>query len=201
MKITNYDQPKISTNHKRVHPSMPEDSFRLVIAGPSGSGKTNTLLHMIYNLLFFDEIWLFAKNLHQDKYQFLLQDFAKRVDPEVGYKVIETPSEIIPLKELAGPPALDHESQKIVIFDDYVCEKNQNEIVNYFINGRHHNCSVIYLSQSFFKVPQKHPGHRITFLHFPIPAKGKQKNFRRSWTYSNGAGKSNRQAVFIFVVR
>ena len=42
---------------------MPEDSFRMVIAGPSGSGKTNTLLHMIYNLLHFDEILLFAKNL------------------------------------------------------------------------------------------------------------------------------------------
>ena len=63
---------------------MPEDSFRLIIAGPSGSGKTDTLLHMIYNLLHFDEILLFANNLHQDKYQFLLNDFATRVDPEVG---------------------------------------------------------------------------------------------------------------------
>ena len=138
---------------------MPEDSFRLVVAGPSGSGKTNTLLHMIYNLLYFDEILLFAKNLHQNKYQFLLRDFAERVDPEVGYKVIETPPEIVPLK------ALDHESQKVVIFDDYVCEKNQNEIVNYFINGRHHNCSVIYLSQSFFKVPKN---IRDTASHFCI---------------------------------
>ena len=45
---------------------MPEGSFRLIIAGPSGSGKTNTLLHMIYNLLYFDGILLFAKNLHQE---------------------------------------------------------------------------------------------------------------------------------------
>ena len=78
---------------------MPEDSFRLVIAGPSGSGKTNTLLHMIYNLLHFDEILLFAKNLHQDKYQFLLNDFAKRINPEAGYQVIVTASDIIPLNE------------------------------------------------------------------------------------------------------
>ena len=78
---------------------MPEDSFRLIIAGPSGSGKTNTLLHMIYHLLHFDKILLFAKNLYQDKYQFLLNDFATRVDPEVGYFVIQTPGEIIPLRE------------------------------------------------------------------------------------------------------
>ena len=99
---------------------MPEDSFQLVIAGPSGSEKTNTLLHMIYNPLHFDEILLFAKILHQDKYQFLLNDFAKRINPEVGYQVIQTPVEIIPLHEaFAG-----NDSQRLVIFDDFVCEKN-----------------------------------------------------------------------------
>ena len=62
--------------------------------------------------------------------------------------MIQTPSQIIPLhKAFQGD-----ESQRLVIFDDFVCEKNQNEIINYFINGRHFNCSVIYLSQSFFKV-------------------------------------------------
>ena len=44
--------------------------------------------------------------------------------------------------------------KKIIIFDDYVCEKNQREIVDYFIQGRHKNCSVIYLSQSFYKTPR-----------------------------------------------
>ena len=75
---------------------MPEDYFRLIIAGPSGSGKTKTL-RVIYNLLYFDEILLFAKNLYQDKYQLILSDFAKRIDPEVGYKVVQTPTKIIPL--------------------------------------------------------------------------------------------------------
>ena len=150
MRIINFDQPRSRTKHERIYLTMPEDSFRLVIAGPSGSGKTNTLLHMIYNVLHFDEILLFAKNLHQDKYQFLLSDFATRIDPVVGYKVIQTPGEIIPLHEACH----GNESQRLVIFDDFVCEKNQNEIINYFINGRHFNCSVIYLSQSFFKVPK-----------------------------------------------
>ena len=50
---------------------------------------------------------------------------------------------------------LDYEdNQKIIIFDDYVCEKNQREIVDYFIQGRHKNCSVIYLSQSVYKTPR-----------------------------------------------
>ena len=28
-------------------------------------------------------------------------------------------------------------NQKAVIFDDYICEKNQNDIINFFIQGRH----------------------------------------------------------------
>ena len=55
---------------------------------------------MLYDLLEFDKIYLFSKNLHQNKYQFLLQDFAERINPKVGYKVIEAPGdEIIPLEE------------------------------------------------------------------------------------------------------
>ena len=50
---------------------------------------------------------------------------------------------------------MDYEdNQKLVIFDDYVCEKNPRQIVDYFIQGRHKNCSVIYLSQSFYKTPR-----------------------------------------------
>ena len=150
---------------------MPEDSFRLVIAGPSGSGKTNTLLHMIYNLLFFDEILLFAKNLHQDKYQFLLQDFAERVDPEVGYKVIETPPEIVPLK------ALDHESQKVVIFDDYVCEKKTKRNCQLFYKRKASQLLSHLSFLKFFQSAKKHQGYSFTFLHFSISPQGKQKNF------------------------
>ena len=57
--------------------------------------------------------------------------------------------EILPITHLPY-----EDNQKIIIFDDYVCEKNQREIVDYFIQGRHKNCSVIYLSQSFYKTPR-----------------------------------------------
>ena len=35
-----------------------------------------------------------------------------------------------------------------------VCEKNRNDIINYFIQGRHKNCCVIYLSKSYYKTPK-----------------------------------------------
>ena len=40
------------------------------------------------------------------------------------------------------------------MFDEYVCEKNQNDIINYFIQGRQKNCCVIYLSKSYYKPPK-----------------------------------------------
>ena len=150
MKIPNYDSDfSATTGYKQGHPSMPADVFRMLICGPSNSGKTNILLHMIYKLLEFDKVYLFSKNLHQNKYQALLRDFAANIDPDVGYEVIEGPwDEIVPLEELPV------DNQKIAVFDDLVCESNQNRIINYFINGRHRNCSVIYLTQTFYKVPK-----------------------------------------------
>ena len=42
---------------------------------------------------------------------------------------------------------MEDRNQKVVTFDDYVCEKNQNDIMNYFIQRRYKNYRVIYLSQ------------------------------------------------------
>ena len=41
---------------------------------PSGSGKTNLLLDLIYRLLYYDKIDLFARNIQQSKYQNLLKN-------------------------------------------------------------------------------------------------------------------------------
>ena len=67
--------------------------------------------------------------------------------------------EIIPTSEM------EDRNQKVVIFDDYVCEKNQNDIKNYFMLGRHKHCNVIYLSQSYYKTPKD---IRINCSHYII---------------------------------
>ena len=51
--------------------------FRMLIIGPSGSGKTNTLLHLIQNLnktTPVDKIYLYAKDLTEAKYEFLINN-------------------------------------------------------------------------------------------------------------------------------
>ena len=150
MEIPNYDSDTKNKKFKQLHSFMPHDTFRMLICRNSGSGKTNLLYHMlIVPLLYYDEIYLYAKNLYQEKYQNLMNKM-NEISRDVGYGYdIMTVSndKIIPISDI------DYEdNQKLVIFDD--CEKNQRQIVDYFIQGRHKNCSVIYLSQSFCKTPR-----------------------------------------------
>ena len=160
MKIPNYDiDDDVAANFTQLYDFMPDRCFRMLICGPSGSGKTNTLMHMIYNLLYFDKIYLYAKNLEQSKYQNLMVEFEPWSE-EAGYDIIEASNDkIIPVKNLNG------DNQKIAIFDDFVCDKNQKPIENYFIQGRHKNCCAIYLSQSYYKTPKD---IRLNCSHFVI---------------------------------
>ena len=150
MEIPNYDVDVKNKKFKQLYSFMPNDTFRMLICGNSGSGKTNLLYHMlIVPLFYYGEIHLYAKNREQEKYQNLMNKM-NEINGKTGFDIITVSNdEIIPINDL------DYDDyQKLVIFDDYVCEKNQRQIVDYFIQGRHKNCSVIYLSQSFYKTPR-----------------------------------------------
>ena len=172
MEIPNYDvKGDKDSNFTQLYPYMPDRCFRMLICAPSGSGKTNLLLHMINKpLLFFDKIYLYAKNLQQNKYQYLLKKF-EPLSKKYGYNIIEASNgEIIPL------PDMDDGNQKLIIFDDYLNTgaKNDREIRNYFTNSRNKNCSCIYLSQSFYNTDKT---IRLNCSHhciFDFPSKNEQ---------------------------
>ena len=74
----------------------------------------------------------------------------RELSQKVGYDILkESNDKIIPVDEMSY-----EDNQKVVIFDDYACEKNPRQLIDYFRQGRHKNCSVIYLSQSFYKTPK-----------------------------------------------
>ena len=111
----------------------------MLVCGPSGSGKTNFLLDMICTLLYYDKMFLCAKNLQQSKYQHLI-DLFEPISKEASYPIIEASNEkIIPLDKMPC------DNQKLVIFDDYLNTgtKNDAEIRNYFTNSKYKNCSCI----------------------------------------------------------
>ena len=163
MEIPNYVKKETTNNFKQLYDFMPDRCFSMLICGKSGCGKTNTVLHMLIKpLIYYDKIYLYSKNLEQEKYA-LLSKTLERI-AEVNKIPIDeifhsSNEEIRPISEM------EDRNKKVVIFDDYVCEKNQNDIINYFIQGRHKNCCVIYPSQSYHKTPKD---IRINCSHYII---------------------------------
>ena len=119
MEIPNYDTNTKNKKFKQLKLYMPNDTFRMLICGSSGSGKTNLLYHMLIEPEFYyDKIYLYAKNLEQEKYQNLMNQM-NEASIEAGYKILEVSNDkIFPVSHLPY-----EDNQKIIIFDDYVCEK------------------------------------------------------------------------------
>ena len=120
--------------------------FRMIIAGNSGSGKTQTLLNILYNMPnTFENIFITTKNKDEPLYNYLEEKLEKK-----GLKITEG------LANLPDLDKLDKETQSLIILDDLVNEpiKQQKQICDYYIRARKKNCSLIYISQSFYAVPK-----------------------------------------------
>ena len=104
--------------------------FRMLIIGPSGSGKTNTLPHLINNLHSIDKIYLYAKDIHEPKYEYLIN---KR--EQAAIKNLNDPNAFI---EYSGDmnDVLDdindynknRDKKVLIVFDDMIAgiEYNKN---------------------------------------------------------------------------
>ena len=136
--LDNAENPNFHLHHLKV-------PFRMCIVAPSGSGKTNFLLNIIH---------LFS----QGKGTFADLAIITRNKDEPLYRFLQSKNDQIQIKEgLENVPQLDKfdkEVNHLVVFDDLVLAKDQRPIENYYIRARKLNCSVIYISQSYFKIPK-----------------------------------------------
>ena len=59
----------------------------------------------------------------------------RELSMNLGYEILHVSNDwVTPVTEM------DYEdNQKLVIFDDYVCDRNQRQLIDYFIQGRHKN--------------------------------------------------------------
>ena len=76
MKTTN------NTNALEKWPFLPDCTYRTLIIGGSGSGKTNAVLNLIKEQDDIDKIYLYAKDLSEPKYEFLIK---KKKDVGIKY--------------------------------------------------------------------------------------------------------------------
>ena len=120
--------------------------FRMCIVAPSGSGKTNFLINLIH---------LFSCG---SKGTFQTMDIITRNKDEPLYKWITSKCEQINIKEgLSNTPPLDKfdkDLNHLVVWDDLVLSKDLSMVENYYIRARKLNVSVIFISQSYFKIPK-----------------------------------------------
>ena len=59
--------------HNENWPYIPNHPYKFLIIGGSESGKTNTLLHLINEQKDIDNIYLYAKDLSEPKYEYLIK--------------------------------------------------------------------------------------------------------------------------------
>ena len=104
---------------------MPNDTFHMLICGNSGSGKTNLLYHMLIEpLLYYDKIYLYAKNLEQEKYQNLINKMNEAGSEEVGYNVMEVRNDaIIPINHLNYEDNQKNSSYLMIMFVKKIRDK------------------------------------------------------------------------------
>lgn len=119
--------------------------FRMLIIGSSGAGKTQTLLNVIHNMGdTFNDIYIITKNKNEPLYEYLEDKLGKH-----GLSVVEGINDAPDLDK-----DINKEDQTLIIMDDLVLERNQRTLEEYFLRARKQNCSLIYISQSYFAVPQ-----------------------------------------------
>lgn len=120
--------------------------FRMCIVAPSGSGKTNFLVNLLH---------LFSCG---DKGTFQTINIITRNKDEPLYKWISSKCEQITIKEgLSNTPQLDKfdkDFNHLVVWDDLVLSKDLTMVEQYYIRARKLNVSVIFISQSYFKIPK-----------------------------------------------
>lgn len=132
------DNPNFNLHHLKL-------PFRMCIVAPSGSGKTNFLVNLL-------------SIMSAGKGTFASIHIITRNADEPLYKWIQSKSDQIIIKEgLTNTPPLDKfdkELNHLVVWDDLVLAKDLSMVENYYIRARKLNVSVIFISQSYFKIPK-----------------------------------------------
>ena len=130
----------------------------MFIIGPSGSGKTNTLLHLINNLHPTDKIYLYAKDLAEPKYKFLIN---KR--EQAGIKNLNDPHTFIEYSDNMNDVYADisnynkkRENKVLIVFDDMIADieysKNFKKMIKeLFYRDRKMIMSIVFITQCYFR--------------------------------------------------
>ena len=171
--MINFDDYPIENiiEHNSKWPYIPDHPYRILIVGDSGSGKINALLNLINNQPDIDRIYLYAKDPYEKKYQYLINKREKVGlnhfnDPKVFMEYSNDMQDVYKNIEEYNPMK---KRKILIVFDgmiaDMINNNKLNPIVTELFRGRKLNISIVFITQSYFKVPK---GVTLNSTHFFI---------------------------------
>ena len=177
--MINFDE--YTNENKRKHnPNyayIPDHPYRILIVGGSGSGKTNLLPNLIEKQPDIDKIYLYAKDSYESKYQYLIN---KRESAGTNHfndpkAFVKYSNDMHDVYKNIDNYNLDKENKILIVFDmiaDMINNEKLNSIVTeLFIRGRKQNTSLVFITQSYFKVPKDVRLNTTHFFIMKIPNK------------------------------
>ena len=141
-------------------PYIPDHPYRILITGGSGLGKTKTLLNLINEQKDIDKIYLYAKDLSESKYEYLVKNREnagiKHLNDSKAF--IECSNTMDDIYENINNYNPNRRRKILIVFDDMIADitnkKFQSIIKELFIRCRKLNISLVLITQSYFFVPK-----------------------------------------------
>ena len=156
--------------------------FRMLIIGPSESGKTNTLLYLINNFHPIDKIYLYAKDLSQPKYEFLInkREQAGIKNLNDPHAFIEYSNDIDDVLDDINNYNKNRNKKVLIVFDDMIADIMRSKkfkaiIKELFIRCRKLNISIVFITQSYFRTPND---ARLNSTHYILMKIGNKKELK-----------------------
>ena len=166
------------TEHNKNWPYIPDKPCRILIIGGSGYGKTNALLNLIENQPDIDKTCLSAKDPYEAKYQYSINKresvgISHFNDPKAFIEDSNNKRDVYKNINYYNP---DKENKILIVFDDMIADmihkkKLDSIVTEMFIKGRKLNISLVFITQSYFKVPKDIRQNTTHFLIARIPNK------------------------------
>ena len=151
---------KSNKKHDEKWTYVPDHPYRILIIGTSGSGKRNTLLNFINGQHDIENIYLYARDLNEPKYEI----FIKKIK-DAGIKHLNDLNAFLKCSNAMDDVYENihnyNSSRKrkiLIIFDDMIADMTNKRfqaiIKELFIRCRKLNISLVFITQSYFSVPK-----------------------------------------------
>ena len=138
--------------HDGKWPFIPDHPHRILIIGGSGSGKTNTLLNLINEQNDIDKIYLYARDLNEPKYEYLIKS-----REDAGIKHLKNPNAFIECSNTMDDvyENIDdcNPSRKrkiLIVFDGMIADIMSNKEFQVIIKESFIRCRKLNISDLFF---------------------------------------------------